>query len=80
MEVHESNRTEAMRQKIYKACKSMIFGQDEIPNVKYILVNLDCHVALEPFLYDMIFLYDKNKRPRHLQDFVEKCSYPLHAQ
>lgn len=80
---HASNLTEVMQQKIYKACLDMILGPDELPeNVKYIFINLDCHVPLEQFLYDMIFLYGKNGKPRQPQDFLKKSAalYYIHSK
>lgn len=83
LENHENNLTEAMRQKIYNACLNMILRPDGLSeNVKYVFINLDCHVPLEQFLYDMIFLYGENGKPRQLQDFVKKSSalYCIHSK
>lgn len=82
LEKVEINPTEARRQKIYKACLGMILGPNELSeNVKYILVNLDCHAPLEQFLYDMIFLYGKDGKPHQPQDFVKKSAalYYIHS-
>lgn len=78
----ESNRTEAMQQKIYNACLGMILGPDELSeNVKQVFISLDCHAPLEQFLYDMIFLYVENGKPHQPQDFVKKGAalYHIHS-
>ena len=76
MEHLEKNENKPMWKKIFNACLNMIIGQDELSeNVKYVFINLDCHIPLEQFLYDVIFLYDENGKPHQLQGFVEKSSF-----